>query len=141
MKIEAVKTYEKGFMTQPFAFGGEEGQDKFDASVKYRASLQNYVIDTGDEVILVDTGMPADFADPERDDSAPIYNGERVSDYLPAFYPYILPRFLYAVRWTAFCFLLFPNIRRLRRLQQSQVHTPSLLLLQNNTIKNVRNLL
>lgn len=84
MKIEAVKTYEKGFMTQPIAFGGEEGQDKFDASVKYRASLQNYVIDTGDEVILVDTGMPADFADPERDDSAPIYNGERVSDYLPA---------------------------------------------------------
>lgn len=84
MKIDAVKTYANGFMTQPFAFGGEEGQDKFDASVKYRASLQNYVIDTGDEVILVDTGMPADFTDPERDDSAPIYNGERVSDYLPA---------------------------------------------------------
>ena len=57
MKIKAVKFYENGFMTQPFALGGEDGMDKFDASVRYRSCLQNYVIDTGTEVILVDTGL------------------------------------------------------------------------------------
>ena len=31
MKIKAVKLYENGFMTQPFAMGGEEGMEKFDA--------------------------------------------------------------------------------------------------------------
>ena len=44
MKVKAVKLYEKGFMTQPFAFGGEEGEDKFDKNVKYRSSLQNYLM-------------------------------------------------------------------------------------------------
>ena len=28
MKIQAVKFYENGFMTEPFAFGGEDGPDK-----------------------------------------------------------------------------------------------------------------
>ncbi len=59
MRIKAVKLYENGFMTQPFAFGGEEGMERFDPSVKYRSGLQNFVIDTGSEVILVDTGIPA----------------------------------------------------------------------------------
>jgi hypothetical protein len=58
MIIKAVKFCENGFMTQPFAFGGEEGPDKFDSSIKYRSSLQNYIIDTGSDVILVDTGLP-----------------------------------------------------------------------------------
>lgn len=66
MKISCVKLYENGFMTQPFAFGGEEGVASFDASIKYRASLQNYVVDTGDEVILVDTGIPMDYKDPKK---------------------------------------------------------------------------
>ena len=39
--------------------GGEEGADKFDNNIRYRGSLQNYLIDTGDEFILVDTGLPA----------------------------------------------------------------------------------
>lgn len=55
MKISAVKLYENGFMTQALACGGE-GMDGIDPTVRYRSSLQNYVIDTGDEVILVDTG-------------------------------------------------------------------------------------
>ena len=53
MKIEAVKNIENGFMTQGFAFGGEEGPEKFDNSIKYRSSIQNFLIDTGDDVILV----------------------------------------------------------------------------------------
>ncbi len=72
-------------MKQPFAFGGEEGVENFDASVKYRTSINNYLIDTGDEVILVDIGIPSDFPDPEYDDSVMIYNGEKISDYMTAF--------------------------------------------------------
>ena len=57
MEIKAVKFRKDGFYTQPFIFGGEEGVDKFDKNIRYRGSLQNYLIDTGDEVILVDTGI------------------------------------------------------------------------------------
>lgn len=58
MKIESVKTIENGFMTQSFAFGAEDGAENFDDSIKYRSSIQNFLIDTGDDVILVDTGVP-----------------------------------------------------------------------------------
>ena len=61
MEVKAVKFFENGFMTQPFACGLEDGVEKFDANVKYRSSLQNFVIDTGKEIILVDTGTPEDF--------------------------------------------------------------------------------
>ena len=84
MKIKAVKFYENGFMTQPFALGGEDGMDKFDASVRYRSCLQNYVIDTGKEVILVDTGVPADFPAPAATPDATIYLGTPVKDYVDA---------------------------------------------------------
>jgi hypothetical protein len=43
MKISAVKLFKNGYMLQPFAFGGEEGPEKFDPRVRYRSSLQNYV--------------------------------------------------------------------------------------------------
>ncbi len=84
MEIKAVKLYENGFMTQPFAMGGEEGMEKFDPSVRYRSSLQNFVIDTGYEVILVDTGMPKEAPDAVPDDKTPIYMGSRVKDYVSA---------------------------------------------------------
>jgi len=84
MIIKAVKLYKNGFMTQPFAFGGEDGMDKFDPAVKYRSSLQNYLIDTGDEVILVDTGMPSEAPDAVPDDKTMIYMGERIKDYVSA---------------------------------------------------------
>ena len=84
MEIKSVKTFKNGFMNQAFAFGGEEGMENFDASIKYRASIQNYLIDTGDEIILVDTGIPDGLAIPEPDDSTPIYNGELISSYVEA---------------------------------------------------------
>ncbi len=84
MIIKAVKLYENGFMKQPFAFGGEEGPDKFDPSVMYRSSLQNYVIDTGSEVILVDTGLPDGFPDQVPDEMTPLFMGTRIEDYLDA---------------------------------------------------------
>ena len=58
MEIKAVKFRKDGFYGQPFVMGGEDGADKFDNNIRYRGSLQNYLIDTGDEIILVDTGLP-----------------------------------------------------------------------------------
>ncbi len=84
MKIQAVRLYENGFMTQPFAMGGEEGMEAFDPSVRYRSSLQNFVIDTGNEVILVDTGMPKEVPDAIPDDKTMIFMGNRVKDYVSA---------------------------------------------------------
>ena len=56
--IKPVRFAENGFMTRPFALGGE-GAEGLDPAVKYRSCLQNWVVDTGSEVILVDTGLAA----------------------------------------------------------------------------------
>ncbi|MDO5486738.1 MAG: MBL fold metallo-hydrolase [Sarcina sp.] len=83
MIIKAVKLYENGFMTQPFALGGE-GMEGMDPAVRYRSSLQNYVIDTGNEVILVDTGMPAEVPDAVPDEKTLIYMGNKIKNYVDA---------------------------------------------------------
>lgn len=83
MIIKAVKLFDKGFMTQGLAFGGE-GAEGIDPAVKYRSSLQNYVIDTGDEVILVDTGMPAEVPEQIPDEKTLIYMGRKVNTYVDA---------------------------------------------------------
>lgn len=85
MEIKAVKFRKDGFYTQPFAFGGEEGPDKFDINVRYRGSLQNYLIDTGDEVILVDTGLPAGTPEEVPDGNSPAYTGKDICTYMEAF--------------------------------------------------------
>ena len=36
MDIKAVKFRKDGFYSQPFVFGGEEGQEKFDKNIRYR---------------------------------------------------------------------------------------------------------
>ena len=84
MEIKAVKFRRDGFYSQPFAFGGEEGMDKFDPNVRYRGSLQNYVIDTGDEVILVDTGLPAGTPEEKPDETSLAYTGKDICSYLEA---------------------------------------------------------
>lgn len=85
MIIKAIRMFDGGFMNQPFAFGGEEGRDAFDEQIIYRSSLQNFLIDTGDEVILIDTGFKASFAAPPKKYGAPLYMGEKVADYMEAF--------------------------------------------------------
>ena len=85
MIIKAVKFRKDGFYSQPFAFGGEEGPEKFDRNVRYRGSLQNYLIDTGDEVILVDTGLPAGTPEEHPDENSPAYTGRDVCTYMEAF--------------------------------------------------------
>jgi len=85
MVIKAVKFRKDGFYGQPFAFGGEEGPGKFDPNVRYRGSLQNYLIDTGDEVILVDTGLPAGTPEEQPDETSPAYTGKDICSYMEAF--------------------------------------------------------
>ena len=46
--IKPVRFTENGFMTEPFALGGE-GAEGLDPAVKYRSCLQNWVIDTGSQ--------------------------------------------------------------------------------------------
>ena len=82
MKIKSIKTFENGFMRQSFAFGGEEGPDKFDSSILYRSNIQNYLIDIGDDVILVDTGVPSSFPVSEPDDDTPLFMGDVQFDYV-----------------------------------------------------------
>ncbi len=99
IKIQPVRFYENGFMTRPFALGispersehceamsleGCEGAEGLDPAVKYRSCLQNWVIDTGSEVILVDTGLPAEFPEAAADPDAGIFLGTKIKNYLDA---------------------------------------------------------
>ena len=84
MIIKAIQFRINGFYTQPFAFGGEEGVDKFDKNIRYRGSLQNYLIDTGKDVILVDTGLPLNAPEEVPDENSMVYTGENKKDYISA---------------------------------------------------------
>ena len=85
MTIKPITFRIDGFYGQPFAFGGEEGPEKFDPNIRYRGALTNYLIDTGDEVILVDTGLPAGTPEEAPDEKSPAYTGKDVSSYMDAF--------------------------------------------------------
>ena len=85
IEIKAVKFRKDGFYSQPFAFGGEEGPEKFDKNIRYRGSLQNYLIDTGDGVILVDTGLPAGMPKEKPDENSPAYTGKDICSCMEAF--------------------------------------------------------
>ncbi len=85
MEIKVIRMFDGGFMNEPFAFGGEEGKEHFDDQIIYRSSLQNFLIDTGSEVILVDTGFPTGAPVPPKKLGAPLYMGDKVSDFMSAF--------------------------------------------------------
>ncbi len=84
MTIKAIHLFENGFISQPFAFGGEDGKEAFDSQIFYRSSLQNFAVDTGDEVILVDTGLDGGISLPPKKYGTPLYMGERVKPYMEA---------------------------------------------------------
>lgn len=84
MIIKAVKFRKDGFYTQPFVFGGEEGAEKFDKNIRYRGSLQNYLIDTGDEVILIDTGIPSGTPEEAPDENSFAFTGKDICTYMEA---------------------------------------------------------
>jgi len=84
MEIKVVKLYENGFMTEGFALGGNKEKSTIDETKIYPSSLQNYIIDTGKEVILVDTGIPKEVPDTPPTDGQKIYPGKRIKDYVSA---------------------------------------------------------
>ena len=74
MKVKVVKLFEGGSFNEEFLFGGENKADGR-KDVTYPGSLQNFLIDTGSEVILVDTGFQPNFE----------YKGyTKILDYIPA---------------------------------------------------------
>ena len=82
MKIKAIQFRKDGFYSAPFVFGGEEGPQNSDNKERYRGSLQNYLIDTGKEVILIDTGLPKGTPEESPDGKAPLFTGHDVIDYM-----------------------------------------------------------
>lgn len=84
MKILPLEFYKNGRMKEAFALGGSLEKEKINQSKEYAASLQNYLIDTGDEVILVDTGLPVETPDFEEKPDAMMYMGEKVADFKTA---------------------------------------------------------
>ena len=84
MKIVALEFYNDGYMTEGFAFGGTAEKESIDPNKKYKSSLQNYLIDTGKEVVLVDTGMPIETKDTEPSATQMIYQGKKVNNFVDA---------------------------------------------------------
>lgn len=84
MKIKAVKFTRDGFMMKSFAFGGGLKKGSISPDEKMPSCLQNYLIDTGSEVILVDTGLPAETPDVPPHEGALIYVGKPIQSYISA---------------------------------------------------------
>ena len=84
MKVLALEFYNNGFMTEAFAFGGSAEKESIDQSKKYESSLQNYLIDTGKEVILVDTGVPVETPEVDPQPGQMIYQGKKVNNFVDA---------------------------------------------------------
>lgn len=85
MIIKAIQFRKDGFYTQPFVMGGEDGPDKFDPNIRYRGAMTNYLIDTGDEVILIDTGFPAGTPEEVPDEKSMGFTGKDICSYMDAF--------------------------------------------------------
>jgi len=84
MKILALEFYTNGEMKEAFALGGSLEKEKIDLNKSFPASLQNYLIDTGKEIILVDTGLPVETPDFEKKADQMLYMGEKVADFKTA---------------------------------------------------------
>lgn len=84
MKIKALRFYDNGEMKEGFALGGSLKPEEIDVNKIYPASLQNYLIDTGKEVILIDTGLPSETPEFERKPDQKLYMGDKVADFVTA---------------------------------------------------------
>ena len=84
MNIKTVKFTKDGFMMKSFAFGGGLEKGAIYPDEKMPSCLQNYLIDTGSEVILVDTGLPAETPDILPGEGASIYVGKPIRSYMSA---------------------------------------------------------
>ncbi len=84
MKVIPLKYYDRGFMKESFALGGTRPKSEIE-DVRYDASLQNFLIDDGHEVILSDTGMPNETGAFEKDENADLWMGDYIASFKEAF--------------------------------------------------------
>lgn len=84
MNIIALKFYTNGYMKESFALGGSAAPENINPDTIYPSSLQNYLIETGNEVILVDTGMPLEAPEMKRKEGQNIFVGDKVADFAQA---------------------------------------------------------
>lgn len=84
MKVKALEFYKNGYMKEAFALGGSKDKSLIDMNKTYPASLQNFLIDTGKEVILIDTGLPVETKEFEKKPDEMLYMGEKVADFVQA---------------------------------------------------------
>lgn len=84
MKILALEFYNNGVMKESFALGGSLEKEKINDKKEYAASLQNYLIDTGKEVILIDTGLPVETPDFEFKPDQALYMGNKIATFTEA---------------------------------------------------------
>lgn len=84
MKILPLKFYENGYMQEAFAFGGSRDKEKINLEKRYPSSLQNYIIDTGKEVILIDTGLKGDSPTFKDDGNNKLFMGNKVANFVTA---------------------------------------------------------
>ena len=84
MIIKALEFYKNGEMKESFAMGGSMEKNEINENKIYPASLQNYLIDTGDKVILVDTGLPIETPDFKKEANQKIYTGEKIANFVEA---------------------------------------------------------
>ena len=82
MEVKALEFYKNGYMKGAFAFGGSENNPYKEEILE--ASLQGYIINTGSEVILVDTGMPMETPDFDGKPGQMLYTGEKVNNFVDA---------------------------------------------------------
>ncbi len=81
MKITAIKLYQNGEMQESFALGGSKDAVEIREDKSYPSSLQNYVVDIGTEILLVDTGLPVETPEFAKTSDAPLYIGEKIDDF------------------------------------------------------------
>jgi glyoxylase-like metal-dependent hydrolase (beta-lactamase superfamily II) len=84
MKIFALEFYKNGRMKESFALGGTLKKEMIDSDKEYAASLQNYLIHTENEVILVDTGLPCETPEFQDKPELPLFMGEKVANFTDA---------------------------------------------------------
>ncbi len=58
MKVKALHTFSGGYMTERFVFGGTKRSEQCDNNRTYSYDVISYLIDTGMDVILIDTSFP-----------------------------------------------------------------------------------
>lgn len=81
MEIKALTTFEGGYMSEHFVFGGTRDKELCSTTKQYPYYIISYLIDTGKEVILVDTSMPDSLCEMPANEELGVYIGKRTQTF------------------------------------------------------------